>query len=291
MTPTAADHAATIYIGTCAWSYEDWRGNFYPEHLPANERLEFYAQHFRAVEVDSTFYSPPAKAAVKNWHERTPEHFRFCCKLPRAITHERKLRDCVGELTDFLSRMEPLGEKLGMVLVQLPPSFKAARDEGILRRFLQQLPGDFRFAMEFRDEGWNAPRITELLARHRVSHVWADTSSHAEENSAVFGLLPQTSPHLYLRLLGDLKSKYRADGTRLHQYHALMWPRAEGLESWATKIRHHLGDSTEIFAFCANHYEGSAPLTARRLSERLGLAVPKLETPAAEPAGPQMQLL
>jgi len=285
------DHAANIFIGTCAWSYDDWRGNFYPEHLPKNEWLGFYAQHFRTVEVDSTFYAAPAKNTVQHWCERTPEHFRFCCKLPKAITHERHLHDCARELDDFISRLEPLGEKLGMVVIQLPPSFKPSRDEENLRAFLPHLPRDIRFAIEFREDAWNAPRITELLTRHRVAHVWNDMSTLAHQAEAPFGLLPQTSPHLYLRLLGDLKTKYRADGSTIHRYGKLMWPREEGLEGWATKIRHHTGDSAEIFAFCANHYEGSSPLTAMRLSERLGLAVPAF--PIAEPAASeaQMQLL
>ncbi|MGC3991277.1 MAG: DUF72 domain-containing protein [Chthoniobacteraceae bacterium] len=267
---------ANIYIGTCAWSYDDWRENFYPEGMGAGKRLEFYAQHFKAVEVDSTFYAPPSKAAVQHWHDQTPEHFRFCCKVPKLITHELRLRDCEKELTDFLSRLEPLGEKLGMVLVQLPASFKPSRDEESLRPFLRLLPRDIRFAIEFREAAWNAPRITEALLHFGVSHAWSDMSPLSEQDGTVFGLLPQTSPHLYIRLMGDLTTKYKPDGSRIHRYGHLMWPRDEGLESWATKIRHHVGDSAEIYAFCANHYEGSGPLTARRLSERLGMAVPKL---------------
>jgi len=282
---------ANIYIGTCAWSYDDWRGNFYPEGMPASERLPYYARYFNAVEVDSTFYAAPARAAVKHWHDQTPAPFRFCCKLPKRITHELRLRDCEQELTDFLSRLEPLGEKLGLVVVQLPASFKPSRDEESLRPFLRLLPRDFRFAIEFREAAWNAPRITDVLLRFGVSHAWSDLSPLAEQDGTVFGLLPQTSPHLYIRLMGDLTTKYQPDGSRIHRYGHLMWPRNEGLESWATKIRHHTMDSQDIYAFCANHYEGSGPLTARRLCERLGLAIPPFETAPETATEDQMQLL
>ena len=101
-----------IHIGTCAWSFDDWRGAFYPEHLGHAKWLEFYARHLRAVEVDSTFYHLPTPHAAAHWHEVTPPDFRFACKLPREITHERKLRDSAGVLAEFLAGLEPLGEKL-----------------------------------------------------------------------------------------------------------------------------------------------------------------------------------
>src|SRR5262245_43572491 len=114
----AGDGDPSIRLGTCAWSYDDWRGAFYPEHLPAGERLPFYARHFPTVEVDSTFYHPPAPHVSAHWAEVTPDHFRFSPKLPREITHERKLRDCREPLDAFLAGIEPLGEKLGAVLIQ-----------------------------------------------------------------------------------------------------------------------------------------------------------------------------
>ncbi|PYK27381.1 MAG: hypothetical protein DME52_04095, partial [Verrucomicrobia bacterium] len=85
-----------IRIGACAWSFEDWRGSFYPSHLPESQWLEFYANYFPAVEVDSTFYAAPAQATIQRWIEITPAAFRFACKLPREITHTRRLRDCTA---------------------------------------------------------------------------------------------------------------------------------------------------------------------------------------------------
>src|SRR6516225_2938603 len=83
---TRLNKPATIKIGTCAWSYEDWRGVFYPEHLPAGERLEFYARHLPAVEVDSTFYHAPTPQVAAHWAEETSADFAFACKLTREIT-------------------------------------------------------------------------------------------------------------------------------------------------------------------------------------------------------------
>ena len=97
-----------IRVGACAWSFDDWRGAFYPPDLPQSHWLEFYARYFPTVEVDSTFYGPPAEDVVRRWVETTPATFRFCCKLPREITHVCRLRDCTVELDGFLRAIEPL---------------------------------------------------------------------------------------------------------------------------------------------------------------------------------------
>ncbi len=90
-----------IRLGACAWSFEEWRGSFYPADLPQAHWLEFYARYFPAVEVDSTFYGAPAENTVRRWVEMTPAGFRFACKLPREITHARRLRECGAELNSF----------------------------------------------------------------------------------------------------------------------------------------------------------------------------------------------
>src|SRR5256714_2851923 len=83
-----------IRLGTCAWSFEEWRGNFYPADLPPARWLEFYARYFPAVQIDSTFYPTPSAATIRPWMEATPASFRFACKLPRALTHDPLLREC-----------------------------------------------------------------------------------------------------------------------------------------------------------------------------------------------------
>ena len=275
-----------IRLGACAWSFEEWRGSFYPHELPQERWLEFYANYFQAVEVDSTFYAPPADGTVLRWAECTPASFRFACKLPRAITHACRLRDCTAEFTAFLRRMEPLGAKLQVVLVQLPPSFSPKEGSAALRAFLPQLPRDFRFAIEFRHPGWHRPHIVRLLQKHRVSWVWADTSPLNERNLAPFELWPNTTDFLYVRLLGDYQTKYGADGGRMHEYGKLLWKREAALESWAMKIQRHVADARNVWTFVNNHYEGFAPETCQRLAQRLGfeLTLPSsADTLSADP--------
>jgi len=263
-----------IRIGACAWSFPDWRGSFYPPDLPESEWLEFYARYLPAVEIDSTFYSVPAEHAVRRWVELTPAQFRFSCKLPREITHVCKLRDCSAELNAFLRAIEPLEPKLQVVLVQLPPSFTPKDGRQALRKFLTQLPKDFRFALEFRHPGWHRPQIIRLLEQYRICWVWADTSPLNERNLAPFEFLPLTTDFLYLRLLGDYTTKYDRKGLFVHRYDKLLWKREAALESWALKIERHLGEARNVWTFVSNHFEGFAPETAQRFAERLGYGLP-----------------
>jgi len=284
--------AADIRIGTCAWSYDDWRGTFYPEHLASNQWLAFYARRFAAVEIDSTFYGVPKPHVLGHWLDETPPEFSFTCKLSREITHERHLRDC-GELMDeFLRGIAPLHSRLGCVLAQLPASFTPAKHEAGLRAFVADLPRDFRFAFEFRNAEWHLPRIVRLLEEHGVCWVWNDLTSVEEQNRAAFEFLPQTTDFLYLRLMGDFATRHNSDGNRAHHYKTLLWPRTSSLESWAMKIKKHSAEAAPIFAFLSNHFEGHAPLSAKRLASRLGIEI-DLPDPGGEDSGggSQMKLL
>lgn len=275
-----------IRLGTCAWSFEEWHGNFYPADLPSGRWLEFYSRYFPAVEIDSTFYGVPSDATISRWMESTPASFRFSCKLPRAITHACRLRECHADFTAFLGAMETLAPKLQVILIQLPPSFAPKEGRQALRNFLEQLPRDFRFAIEFRHAGWHKPQIIRLLEKHRVCWVWADTSPLNERNLAPFELWPHTTDFLYVRLMGDYATKYDGDGQRVHRYGKLLWKREAALESWALKIERHLQEVRNVWTFVNNHYEGFAPETAQRLAQRLGYELPLpslLETATAAP--------
>jgi uncharacterized protein YecE (DUF72 family) len=263
-----------IRIGACAWSFDEWRGAFYPPDLPDSRWLEFYARYFPAVEIDSTFYRAPAEDTVRRWLEMTPAAFRFACKLPREITHACRLRDCSAELNAFLRAIEPLAPKLHVILVQLPPSFTPKDGKPVLRGFLKQLPRDFRFAIEFRHPGWHRPQFIHLLENYRICWVWADISPLNERNLAPFEFLPRTTDFLYLRLLGDYATKYGADGQHLHRYEKLLWLREAALESWSLKIERHLSEVRSVWTFVSNHFEGFAPETCQRLAQRLGFELP-----------------
>ncbi len=282
-----------IRIGSCAWSFEDWRGVFYPHNLPESHWLEFYSNYFPAVEVDSTFHAVPAENTVRRWAEMTPAGFRFACKLPLQITHICRLRDCAAELNSFLHAIEHLESKLQVILIQLPPSLTPADGKQALRKFLVQLPREFRFAIEFRHAGWHRPQFIRLIEKYRICWVWADTTPLNERNLAPFEFLPCTTDFLYLRLLGDYATKYDVDGGHLHRYGKLLWKREAALESWSLKIKRHLPEVRSVSAFSGNHFEGFAPETCQRLAQRLGFGLPlppDTEQAFSTEKGPQLDL-
>ncbi|MFL6583302.1 MAG: DUF72 domain-containing protein [Chthoniobacterales bacterium] len=280
-----------IRLGACAWSFDEWRGNFYPAELPTDGWLEFYSHYFPAVEVDSTFYHAPSERTVQRWVENTPAQFRFTCKLPREITHACRLRDCTAEFKAFLRAVEPLAAKLRVVLIQLPPSFSPKDGRLALRKFLGQLPHDFRFAIEFRNPAWHRPQVIHLLEKHRVCWVWADTSALNERNLAPFEFLPLTTDFIYLRLLGDYQTKYDMDGRHVHRYGKLLWKREAALDSWGLRLQRHLGETRSVWGFVNNHFEGFAPETCQRLAKRLGFELPlPSEAETASPDRGQLDL-
>ena len=274
---------AKIALGTCAWSFDAWRGVVYPESLPHAQWLGWYAHTFNAVEVDSTFYHPPSERSAAHWMAATPENFTFTVKLPRTITHDLRLRDCEPLLREFLESLEPMRSRLGCVLVQLPPGFRPKHDEAALRHFIARLPRDWRFAIEFRHPAWHTPHVVHHLQEHGVCWVWADTEPLNHEEEGAFEWLPQTADFLYIRLLGDPKTKYAADGSQVHRYGSLLWPRGRSVENWAVKVRHHLAESRRVFLFANNHFEGSSPLTCQRIAAALGMT---LELPHIVPHPP-----
>lgn len=280
-----------IRLGACAWNLPEWRGGFYPPDLPEDRWLNFYARYFPAVEVECPPSGAPTAETVQHWVESTPASFRFACKLPREITHACRLRDCSSELNRFLRAVEPLGAKLPVIVVQLPRTFEPKDGKAALRSFLEQLPRDYRFAIEFRHAGWHKPQIIHLLEKHRVCWVWADTTPLNERNLAPFELWPNTTDFLYLRFLGDYTTKYSTAGERVHQYGKLLWKREAALESWTLKIERHLQESRSVWGFVSDHFEGFAPETCQRLAQRLGYDLPlPSETENVAPDPGQLEL-
>src|SRR6056297_4247126 len=108
------------YIGCSGYHYDDWHGPFYPEGMKKEEWLSFYAEKFNSVEINNSFYNIPEKSTLKSWKEQTPEHFRFTLKGSRYITHMKKLKDPETHVKRFLEGIEPLADKIGCILWQLP---------------------------------------------------------------------------------------------------------------------------------------------------------------------------
>ena len=160
-------------LGCSGWSYGDWIGRFYSEGCTQRTMLEEYTKHFDTVEINMSFYRLPFENLVRSWRARTPDGFLFCPKMSRSITHIKKLKDCEDLVSQFVSRMSMLGEKLGPVLIQLHPGLKP--DTERLEGFLRSLPSNHRFAMEFRDERWFSPSTRSVLERYDVATCLIDS--------------------------------------------------------------------------------------------------------------------
>jgi uncharacterized protein YecE (DUF72 family) len=161
-----------IFVGTSGWQYGSWKGRFYPRGLAQRSWLQHYAARFPVVEVNNTFYRLPEEDTFDRWGEGSPPGFLFVVKASRYITHIRRLRDSREPVRLFWARATRLGGKLGPVLFQLPPTFRA--DPGLLAEFLSFLPHEMRPAFEFRDDSWRHDDVLKLLDRAGAAWVLAD---------------------------------------------------------------------------------------------------------------------
>jgi uncharacterized protein YecE (DUF72 family) len=162
-----------LFVGTSGYSYKEWKGNFYPEDLPAKEMLSYYSRRLPAVEINNTFYRQPQPSMIENWKAQVPESFRFSIKATQRITHIKRLKNCAEETKYLMETASLLGERLGVVLFQLPPNSK--KDADRLRDFLSLLPNDRRAAFEFRHESWLDDETRELLRAKNCALVVSDT--------------------------------------------------------------------------------------------------------------------
>ena len=150
-----------VVVGTSGWQYASWKGRFYPKGLAQARWLDHYASRFDTVELNNSFYRLPAESTFEGWRERTPARFVFVVKASRYITHIRRLREAKDSVDLFWDRAQRIGDKLGPVLFQLPPRFRADLD--LLRAFLRALPKGMRAAFEFRDKSWESEDVYRLL--------------------------------------------------------------------------------------------------------------------------------
>lgn len=162
-----------LHVGTSGYSYKEWKGNFYPEDLPAKEMLAYYAQRLPAVEINNTFYRLPQTSMIENWRDQVPENFRFSIKATQRITHIKRLKNCAEETKYLIETASLLRERLGVVLFQLPPNSK--KDAERLREFLDLLPNGTRAAFEFRHDSWHDDETFDLLRGKNSALVVSDT--------------------------------------------------------------------------------------------------------------------
>jgi uncharacterized protein YecE (DUF72 family) len=162
-----------LHVGTSGYSYKEWKGNFYPEDLPAKEMLAYYSRRLPAVEINNTFYRLPQPGLIENWNAQVPESFRFSIKATQRITHIKRLKNAVEETKYLLDTARLMEARLGVVLFQLPPNMK--KDSERLKDFLAQLPDDLRAAFEFRHETWFDDEVFGLLKAKNCALVVSDT--------------------------------------------------------------------------------------------------------------------
>jgi uncharacterized protein YecE (DUF72 family) len=232
-----------IYVGTSGWQYDWWKESFY-DGAPKRAWLGIYASRFPVVEVNNSFYQLPKETTFDHWREASPHRFLFVVKASRYITHIRRLRDCREPVDLFWSRARRLQDKLGPVLFQLPPNFRA--DPGVLRDFLTTLPGDLRAAFEFRHDSWNRLDVEEILDRAGAAWVLADRPGWRVP-------LVVTGGWSYLRF---------HEGRRTHPGYT-----RDKLRTWADRIaRLHTRDA---FVFFNNDALAAAPADAATLMDLL----------------------
>ena len=254
---------ADWYLGTMGFSYADWAGPFYPETLAQSKYLGYYSRFFNAAEIDSTFYGTPKLATVKRWLAAAPVDFCFCPKTPRTITHEKGLQSAHLDMAEFLRVMRELKEKLGVILIQLPPSFGIDQFE-FLDTFLSELPTDLRFAVEFRHSSWHQPRTENLLQRHKVC--WTATE---------YPHLPRgirlTANFIYFRLIGRHGQFPHHDREQMDRSANLQW--------WHQHLQTQLARVEAVYGFFNNDYAGFGPGSCNQFKVLAGLPAPKLQPP------------
>jgi uncharacterized protein YecE (DUF72 family) len=150
-----------VLAGTSGFSYKEWKGSFYPDDLQADHMLAYYAERLPAVEINNTFYRMPKPALLESWAAEVPPEFRFVLKASQRITHFKRLKETASEVEYFFGVASTLGERLGPVLVQLPPNLK--KDLPRLEAFLATLPAGARPAFEFRHASWFEDDVFEAL--------------------------------------------------------------------------------------------------------------------------------
>jgi uncharacterized protein YecE (DUF72 family) len=238
----------SIHIGTSGWHYEGWSGIFYPVEMKERDYLSFYSTVFRTVEINSSFYHLPLKSTFARWKDAVPGDFIFAVKASRYITHQKKLKDSERPLSRFLENAEGLGNKLGIILFQLPPGWNFNPER--LKEFIENLPAKHRYAFEFRDRSWINERTLKLLESHRIAFCIYDMSGYTTPKEV-------TSDQVYIRFHGS-EGPYQGS----YSDHTL--------QEWAIDILKWSGKGIEVYCYFNNDRAGYAVKNTKRLMEIIG---------------------
>jgi uncharacterized protein YecE (DUF72 family) len=240
---------AVYYIGTSGWTYADWRGLFYPPDLPRSRWLEYYGAQFSTVEINATFYGNFKDQTYRAWRARVPASFSYVLKAPRSITHVKDLLDVAPQIETFWNSAANLGEKLGLILLQVAPHtpYDLRRLQAALLAFQEPR----KIAVEFRNPLWLTPETFDLLKQLGAVYCSADAPGFTRVDWL-------TSPTAYIRLHGR-RSWYADD-----------YAENELQEIAAFARRFEARGAEKIYIFFNNDYHANAPRNAHRLVEILG---------------------
>jgi uncharacterized protein YecE (DUF72 family) len=204
-----------LYVGTSGFSYKEWKGPFYPEDLPDKQMLPYYAERFRSVEINNTFYRMPKASVLEAWAAEVPADFRFVIKAPQRITHFQRLKESADSVGYLLTAVGALNERLGPLLFQLPPNLK--KDVPRLRDFLALLPAGTRSAWEFRHQSWFDPEVFDALRDHQAALCIAEAEDELQvpfESTAEWGYLRLRMVEYSEAQLAEWAARVRASGWR-----------------------------------------------------------------------------
>jgi uncharacterized protein YecE (DUF72 family) len=239
---------ARVLIGTSGWHYDCWRGPFFPKGLSLKSQLQFYASQFPTAELNGVFYRTPTPAAVQSWRDQTGKDFVFAWKASKFITHWKRLSEnSVNSLELLENRLTLLDSKVGPILFQLPPTFKADPDR--LRNFFEMLPNTRRYSFEFRDPSWYAPRILKMLTERNISLCLSD---HHDAPAP----WKRTADFVYIRGHGP-GGQYKGHYPKIT------------LTEWASRIRAWKKQGRDVYVYFDNDQKSAAPTDALKLRQML----------------------
>lgn len=248
-----------IIVGTSGWMYSHWNGKFYPKSVKGKEQLAYFAERYKSVEINSTFYHMPRETTVINWYETVPENFVFAIKLNRLITHTKKLvwdEDTAQVLNDFFVSISHLKEKLGVVLVQLPPSLKGDAVDRIIefvkavRKLEKKFAINIPLAIEFRHKSWFTAETRKMLKKLNVAQVIIDSPNRWPADKSV------TADFCYFRFHGSQK------------LYSSVYTNKE-LDEWTEFIKEKCKNCKKVFAYFNNDFGGAAIGNAKTLNTKL----------------------
>jgi uncharacterized protein YecE (DUF72 family) len=241
-------HVSRIWIGTSGWTYDGWRGPFYPPDVPKKAWLAWYAGQLSTTEINGSFYRTPSLEAVRSWRDQTPRDFLFAWKASKFITHWKRLTEkCESSIELMETRLQALAPKVGVVLFQLPPQFSKDRDR--LASFLEMLPRRYAYAFEFRHKSWYDEDVLDLLQQRNIALCLSD---HHDAPAP----WEVTAGHVYVRGHGP-GGRYRDN-----------YP-DKTLRRWARDIAQWKRRRHTVFVYFDNDQKSAAPIDALRLRNML----------------------